>query len=171
MAKVKRTREAAVLAYAEEIALFYERGGLPRIAARVLGWLMVCDPPQQTAGDLVDALSVSKASVSNTIRLLTSVRLIERAPGSKSRSVHYRLCEDGFTGLFEQKLATLTAFRPLADRGLELLGEDGPRALRLREMRALNLFWERALPSLTAKWRRERKRLARAGFPVEEVKP
>ena len=52
--------------------------------------------------------------------------------------------------------------------GLTLLGADSERARRLRESRALNRFWERELPKLTAKWRRQRKRLAKDGFPVEE---
>ncbi len=164
----RRVREQDVQAFAEEVALYYESGGLPRIPARVLGWLMVCDPPQQTAAELVEALSISKASASNTLRLLQSLRLIERAPSGSGRAAAYRLCDDGFTGLFERKLQALTAFRPLADRGLALLGADSERARRLRESRALNRFWERELPRLTAKWRRQRRRLAKDGFPVEE---
>ncbi len=162
----RRVREQDVQAFAEEVALYYESSGMPRIPSRVLGWLMVCDPPQQTAAELVEALSISKASASNTLRLLQSLRLIERAPSG--RAAAYRLCSDGFTGLFERKLQALTAFRPLADRGLTLLGADSERARRLRESRALNRFWERELPKLTAKWRRQRKRLAKDGFPVEE---
>jgi len=164
-----RTKKAdALRAYADELALFYEHGGLSRIPSRVLGWLMVCDPPQQTAADLVTALSVSKASVSTTLRLLQSVGLIERAPSTGGRAMSYRLCEDGFTALFERKLDSLTAFLPLADRGLAILGAGSVNARRLREMRALNRFYQRELPKLTAKWARERKRLARAGFPMEE---
>jgi DNA-binding transcriptional regulator GbsR (MarR family) len=55
-------RHESLLGYAEEWGLLFERWGLPRTAGRIWGWLHVCEPPLQTAGQLVDALGVSKVS-------------------------------------------------------------------------------------------------------------
>ena len=42
--------------FAEEVGLFFERSGMTRMAGRILGWLLVCDPPHQTLNDLAEAL-------------------------------------------------------------------------------------------------------------------
>ena len=59
----EKLRHENLLAYAEEWGLLFERWGLPRTAGRIWGWLHVCEPPQQTAAQLVDALGVSKGSI------------------------------------------------------------------------------------------------------------
>lgn len=64
--------------FAEDVGLVFENIGLPRMAGRVLGWLLVCDPPHQSMLELVEALSASKASISNTTRMLIEIGLIER---------------------------------------------------------------------------------------------
>ena len=33
--------------YAEEAAVYLEAMGMPRASGKLLGWLLVCDPPQQ----------------------------------------------------------------------------------------------------------------------------
>ncbi|GIH67164.1 hypothetical protein [Microbispora siamensis] len=36
---------------------------VPPIAGRVLAWLMICDPPEQSAGQIAEAIGASRASV------------------------------------------------------------------------------------------------------------
>lgn len=154
--------EEALVEWEASFALHFETGGLPRIASRILARLAVSDPPACTASALVEDLGVSKGSVSTNLRLLQQLRLIERAP--LSRATAFRLREDGFEGMFETQVRQLTAFRHLADRGLEIL-HDQPdsRSRRLRHLRALHGFWERRMPELLEEWRRERERLVQEG--------
>ena len=43
---------AQLLAWAERVATFFaEHYGLPPITGRILGWMMICDPPEQSAGE------------------------------------------------------------------------------------------------------------------------
>ena len=65
-------------AWVEELAMALERDGLPRMAGRIFGWLLLCDPPEQTLEDLAGALHGSKASMSTMTRLLAGAGLIER---------------------------------------------------------------------------------------------
>ena len=37
-----------LLLYVEDFGLYFEQFGLARTAGRMLGWLLVCDPPHQT---------------------------------------------------------------------------------------------------------------------------
>ena len=71
--------------FVEDFSLYFEQMGYPRSAGRILGWLLICDPPVQSTGELADALGASKGSRSTMTRLLIQVGLIERAgmPGRR----------------------------------------------------------------------------------------
>ncbi|MEO0600975.1 MAG: MarR family transcriptional regulator [Myxococcota bacterium] len=141
--------------YIEEVALFYEDLGLPRIAGRILALLLVCDPPSRTAAELTEELGASKASVSQMTRLLITLGFIERFGVRGSRAAHFRVRDDGFEAMFTQQIAALTALGPMAERGVALVGA-GAGADRLRKLRALLRFFEEAMPEMLARWRVER---------------
>ena len=52
----------AELAFVEEFGRLLEEEGAPRIAGRILGWLLICEPPYQSFNDLVGVLGASKGS-------------------------------------------------------------------------------------------------------------
>ena len=51
-------------------AFYFEQIGYPRMAGPILGWLLICDPPVQSTGELADVLGASKESLSTMTRLL-----------------------------------------------------------------------------------------------------
>src|SRR2546430_4862439 len=71
--------------YAEETAVVLEGMGLPRAYGKLLGWLLICDPPQQSSAELAQALDLSAGSVSTGTRMLENAALIRRvaAPGRR----------------------------------------------------------------------------------------
>lgn len=146
--------------FVEEFALAYEAAGIPRTAGRILGWLMVCDPPEQTASQLVEALGASKASISTMTRLLVQMHLIERVPKRGSRQDYFRIRPGTWSERVKSGLASLSVYKTLADKGLRLLENAPPeRGERLREMRALYAFFEEELQGLFERYeRRKRKR-------------
>jgi DNA-binding transcriptional regulator GbsR (MarR family) len=77
--------------FVERVALMYERNGIPRIAGRILGWLLICDPPAQTAAELAAALHVSKGSISTMTRLLLSLGLIEHTSVRGDRRDYFHI--------------------------------------------------------------------------------
>jgi DNA-binding transcriptional regulator GbsR (MarR family) len=142
--------------YIEDVALFWEKQGLPRIAGRIVALLLVCDPPYRSASQLVDTLGVSKGSVSSMTRLLVNVGTIETMALPGDRATYFRLTPDGMERKFARRVESMAAFRALADRGLELLKDEPPeRSERLRETAALYAFMEREIPLLWARWRQE----------------
>jgi len=60
--------------FVDRIGLFFEMLGAPRTMGRVYGWLLICDPPQQSLTELAEVLSVSKASVSTVARSCAALR-------------------------------------------------------------------------------------------------
>jgi len=118
--------------FAEEMAVLFERFGIPRGAGRLMGWLLICEPARQSTADLVSALGLSKASVSTAVRLLESYGLLTRAVVPGDRSDHYELLPDAFEGA--QPHRHVPGLRCPDGEGPG--GADGPRAERLRETAA-----------------------------------
>jgi DNA-binding transcriptional regulator GbsR (MarR family) len=146
------------LKYIEELALYYEQTGQTRAAGRVLGWLLLCDPPHQTMDDLVTALQISKSSVSTATRQLIQVGLIERVSLPGERRDFYRIGAGIWTRIMQASVGQMTDLRQLAQRGLALLSQASPeRRQRLQEMHDLYTFFEREMPLLLARWQAERK--------------
>ncbi|GAA3622467.1 siderophore transport transcriptional regulator MmpR5 [Nonomuraea rosea] len=125
-----------VLAWVERVATFVsEEWGLAPITGRVLGWLMACDPPEQTAGEIAEAIGASRASLTTNMHLLTSIRLIRRFRKAGERNVYYQIEDDAWSKVIRQKLAAFTAFDELAAEGLRLGWGDEAHTARIRSAR------------------------------------
>lgn len=106
--------------------------GVPPIAGRVLGWLMICDPPEQSAGQIAEAIGASRASLTTNIRLLTDTKLVRRRSRPGERTHYYRVDDDAWETVVRQRVASLLAFRDIAADGMKLAGFGSERAQRLR---------------------------------------
>jgi DNA-binding transcriptional regulator GbsR (MarR family) len=149
-------RSRDLLFHAEEWGLLFEQSGLPRMAGRVLGWLLVCDPPEQTAAQLLSALSASKGSISTMTRLLERFGVVERVARPGDRLTYFRVAPGAFTTMMEDKLRYVAAWKGLADRGLALLKKaPRERGRRLQAVHDFYAFLEREFPALIRRWRRE----------------
>jgi len=147
------TLDKQLLHYVEEFGLFFEQFGLARTAGRMLGWLLVCDPPHQTMDELTEVLQVSKSSISTASRLLIQTGLVSKVSFPGERKDFYRISEDAWVQGWEAKNNQTTEMKQMAARGLELLPEDGTeRRKRLQEMHDLYAFLETELPKLTQRW-------------------
>jgi DNA-binding transcriptional regulator GbsR (MarR family) len=139
--------------FVENVGLAYERAGLPRMAGRILGWLLVCDPPQQSAADLAAGLAASKGSISAMTRMLIQVGLIERTSLPGARRDYFHIRPNAWIDAMTRELATVALFRQLAERGLAILAAAPPeQRARLEDMRAIYAFFERELPALLEHW-------------------
>jgi DNA-binding transcriptional regulator GbsR (MarR family) len=143
--------------FIEDISLYFEQMGLPRMAGRVLGVLLISDPPRQSLNDLCEVLQTSKSSISTTTRLLTEMGLIERVPSSKPRQVAFEFKPGGWVAFMRMRLRLMASLHEIAERGLELL-KDEPSGLRERLQEAHDMFSliEEQLPALLQRIERER---------------
>ena len=125
--------------------------GMPRAHGKLLAWLLICDPPQQSSADLAAALDLSAGSISTGIRMLENSRLVRRVAVPGKRGKIYELSEKGMTLAVQDN--RLRLFRELMDRGLALVGDDrAPRARRLRRTRDFYAFMEREIPALITRF-------------------
>ncbi|MGB6208703.1 GbsR/MarR family transcriptional regulator [Mycobacterium sp.] len=109
--------------FVDRMGLFFETIGATRTMGRLYGWLMICEPPQQSLSELATALSVSKASVSTVARQLQEGGMVERLP-SATRQHRYRITPGGFTHVLNVQLTLMGSGIHAADFGLQLLGDD-----------------------------------------------
>lgn len=131
----------------------FEMVGLPRMAGRIFGWLLISDPPQQSSAELAEILQASKGSISSMTRLLIQISLIERTSLPGDRRDYFQIRPQAWGHMTEQHLAQITAFRQLAEKGLHLIQNEPPHLQqRLQEMKDIHAFWERELPLLTKRW-------------------
>lgn len=142
--------------YAEEAGVVLSGMGLPPAAGKILGWLLICDPPSQTGSDIAAALNLSKGSVSTNMRLLEQGGLILRVPVPGRRGVAYQIEPAGLTR--PDITNKIRIFRELLDRGVELAG--GPQARtseRLVYLRDFYAFIEREMPLIVERFEAERR--------------
>ena len=144
--------------FVEDMSLYFEQMGLPRTAGRVLGVLLICDPPAQSLTDLCEILQSSKGSVSTTTRLLTEMGLIERTASPVPRQVYFQFKAGGWLVFIRQRLRLWASLHQIAEQGLELLRDRDP-VLRERLQEAHDMFSliEDELPSLLERVERGRR--------------
>jgi DNA-binding transcriptional regulator GbsR (MarR family) len=143
--------------FVEEVALLFEELGLTRMAGRILGWLLLSNPPYQSADELAEVLQASRGSISTMTRLLIQLDLIERIGFPGDRRDYFRMKPDAWAQLLQAKLSQVTDLHQLSERGLELLADEPPEQRhRLQDMHDLYSFVEAELPKLIERWERER---------------
>ena len=147
------------LQFVEEIGLFFNQSGLTRMAGRILGWLLVCDPPHQSMSDMASVLQASKGSISSMTRFLIHIGLVERVCLPGERRDYFRIRPGAWVELMQAKAAEITRLRRLAEQGLDVVNGDDPALReRLETMRDMALFLEDEFPALLQRWQGELRR-------------
>jgi DNA-binding transcriptional regulator GbsR (MarR family) len=143
--------------FIEDISLYFEQMGLPRMAGRILGVLLISNPPEQSMTDLCEVLQASKSSISTNTRLLDEMGLVERVPSPMPRQVYFRFTTGGWVVFMRMRMRLLASLHQIAERGLELLGDEDP-AIRARLQEAHDMFSliEEQLPMLLGRVEAER---------------
>ena len=110
----------------ERFGLQFEQDGLPRIAGRMLGLLMVSAEPR-TLDDLAEELKASKTSASTNARLLERMGAVERTTRPGDRRDYYRIVENFHVRLLEARLEQMRGLRDLFSDAVTCCEQDGAR--------------------------------------------
>lgn len=147
--------------FIEDIGLFFEKIGMPRMAGRILGALLISDPPAQSITELAERLRASKSSISIMARLLVENGLIERVASPLPRRDYYRFKPGGWVIYMRQWLGLMSALHDITERGLALM-ESKPAELKERLMEAHDLFStvEEEFPAILERVEKERAKRA-----------
>jgi len=142
--------------YAEEAGVVLAGMGMSLASGKLLGYLLICDPPARSGAELAEALGLSKGSVSGGLRILEAGGLARRVAMPGRRGTFFEMTPDAIMQAAGSE--KFTAFRRLMDHGLEVLGgEDSPGGERLRSTRDFYAFLEVELPKLIERFQTEQK--------------
>ena len=83
-------------AFVESMGQLMGNYGLGPMAGRVWAWLLICDPPEQTAGELAEALKASRGAISGAAAFLAAARLIHRMRRRGDRREHFSVPPGAF---------------------------------------------------------------------------
>jgi DNA-binding transcriptional regulator GbsR (MarR family) len=143
--------------FIEDIGLFFEQMGMPRMAGRILGVLLISDPPAQSITDLAQRLKASKSSISIMARLLVDRGLVERVASPIPRRDYYRFKPGGWIVYMRQWLGLMSALHQITERGMALMaGMDPEQKQRLVEAHDLFSLMEKRFPDLLKDLEEER---------------
>ena len=136
----------------EQMGVFYKTLGAPRAAGQMLGYLMACDPPEQSAREISGSTGLSPASVSSSARLLGQMGALEERHRVGDRKTYYRLRTNFW---IETAKSKLQVFDQLAELGRSIKAAGGlTRTDGIDEMIAFSEFWQDLLPEYTERWER-----------------
>ena len=140
--------------FIEDIGLYFERLGLPRMAGRILGVLLISDPPAQSITEIREKLNASKSSISIMARLLVEAGLIEKVPSPMPRRDYFKFKTGGWILYMQQWFEIMSGLHKITERGIALLN-DKPTDLKNRLLEAHDLFsyLEEHFPTLLEKLR------------------
>jgi DNA-binding transcriptional regulator GbsR (MarR family) len=146
--------------FIEDIGLFIERMGLPRMAGRVLGVLLISDPPAQSLTELSESLQASKSAVSTATRLLVEAGLIEQVPSPIPRRDYFCFRPGGWLLYMMQWMEVMGSLHQITERGLSLLNNKPPKLQeRLQEAHDLFSFMEAEYTNWPKRWKDHKKEL------------
>jgi DNA-binding Lrp family transcriptional regulator len=142
--------------YIERWGMLFERLGGTRMMGKVLGWLLVCDPPEQTAASIAEAVGASAGSVSTTTRALEQMGMIERFGVTGKRSAHFRVKPFMWGQMMRRRMASIVQMGELSEEGIRRFSpDDRERALRLRELGSYCDFIQREFPEFVGRWEKQ----------------
>jgi hypothetical protein len=140
-------------ALVDQFALVLERSGLPPVAGRIIGRLLLCDPPHQSSQELMAWVDASAGGVSQATRLLVHSGIVERVRFRGDRAMYFRIREGAWGVLLREEAQRAQTMRVLADQGLQLLaGAPSARRKRMKEFRDMYAFFEKEFPSLVERF-------------------
>ena len=144
-------------AFVEEMGQTLAAYGMTPMAGRMWGWLLICDPPEQTAGEIAEALHASRGAISGTARILASAGMIRRTTRRGDRREYFSAPPDTLDNFVASAPQIYRRFRELAGRGLEATA-DRPAASRerLQQFHDLFAFIEREIPRVLDRYVQER---------------
>jgi DNA-binding transcriptional regulator GbsR (MarR family) len=142
--------------FVEEMGQFLSSLGMTPMAGRMWGWLLICEPPEQTAAEIAEALHASRGAISGTARLLANAGMIRRTTRPGDRREYFSAPPETFETFLESAGRIYRQFREMAERGLEAIADRPPESrARLEEFRDVFAFVEREVPAVVDRFLRQ----------------
>ena len=143
--------------FVEEMGQFLASLGMTPMAGRMWGWLLICEPAEQTAGEIAEALHASRGAISGTARLLATSGLVRRSTRPGDRKEYFSAPPEALDSMLGSAAAIYRQMRQIAERGLAATADRSPEArARLQEFRDVMVFVEQEVPAVIGRFLKDR---------------
>src|SRR4051812_19217559 len=161
---MRKTMDGRTVSFIERMGLILELEGLPRIAGRVFGLLLVSEGAR-SLDDIAAELRVSKGSVSTNTRLLEQRGMLERVCRPADRRDYYSVPRDLFLHTMDQRLARWQRFHDAIGGARTTLPIRSPEVRRrLEEYQRAYAFMSQIIREGLQRWQAgQEERLPRVG--------
>lgn len=151
--------------------LFARRYAMAPMVGRLLGYLMICDPSEQSIAELADALLASRSAIAGAAKTLEQLHMVRR-----SRAAGDRMDRVGLDRTSPQAMgfdpAEYQEQAALAREGLAILaGAPAERRAVLLEWAAFADWLTARMPEWEKDWQAHRERLRAAGELPDRKEP
>jgi hypothetical protein len=144
--------------FVEEMGQFLAGLGMAPMAGRMWGWLLICEPAEQTAAEIADALHASRGAISGTARLLATSGLIRRGTRRGDRREYFSAPPEALDSLLGNAAGMYRQMRTIAERGLGAIADRLVESrARLQEFHDVMAFVEAEVPRVIGRFLDERK--------------
>ena len=154
----------AEVTFADHMGRFYARRySFPPMVGRLLGYLAVCDPPEQSIGELAEALLASRSAIAGAVKVSETLHAVRRTrvAGERMDRVRIDLSSPESMGMDVSEYEELAE---LAREGLDVLRDaSAERRAVLLEMSAFAEFLLEQMPRLQREWQTRRETLVASG--------
>jgi DNA-binding transcriptional regulator GbsR (MarR family) len=110
-------------AFVEQLGLIYQTEGMPRIAGRIIG-LMLLDARPYSFDELAKALKISRGSVSTNTRALEAWGVLNRVSMPGERQDYFKLSKRPYSQMLERQLEKTRRLREQITNARDQIPED-----------------------------------------------
>jgi DNA-binding transcriptional regulator GbsR (MarR family) len=152
--------------FVERMGRMLEAEGMPRIAGRIFGFLLVHEGAH-SLDELAERLQVSKGSVSTNARLLEQMGVVERSSEPGDRRDYYRMGPEAWERMLrvaQRKWETMR--QVLTEAAASLPEEMEVGRARLIRAEQFHLMMSDGVDRMIARWRHRDEEMAGANGPT-----
>ncbi len=143
----------------ERIGVFFEKSGMPPVASRIIGLLMLAEPPYKTFEEIVETVNASKSSVSNAIKFLQQEELIDYITFPGDRKRYFQLNTHSWLELLKKRIKGIGEFREVLRETVEIRSDKyADFNQTLLEIRELYGEFQNEVMNIIERWERRRKK-------------
>jgi DNA-binding transcriptional regulator GbsR (MarR family) len=144
-------------AFVDAMGQFLATYGMTPMAGRLWGYLLICDPPEQTAEEAATALHASRGAISGTVRLLEPIGFLRRTRRRGDRREYLSAPPGTFMAYVGSAEGIYRRLRLIIEQGLDAMGSrPPPLKARLEEAHEFVAYIERELPAVLDRFASER---------------
>ncbi|TAF67775.1 MAG: MarR family transcriptional regulator [Cytophagales bacterium] len=139
----------------EKIGIVCDKDGFPPLAGRLLGFMILAEPPHKTFDEIVAFLNASKSAVSNTLKFLENQKMIDYTTFPGDRKRYFRLSVENWSNVLIDKMVWLKAMQEQLTIALKIRTEENPEFNEgLRNIIELYEIVIEEMPLIIEKWKK-----------------